>query len=505
MRLSIIKACTLLTLSGLVACGSVDGSADWNEAVDSNEESIINGTPVTTDSLGTPMLVAGGSLCSSTLLSDRWLLTAHHCVTNEGVTTGGTPIQAASITVTQLGGATAHGTQVFLHPTLDVALVHLDSSFLNASGRPFANPLYLGSGYSLVPGPLYCQGWGRNTFGGGSGVLRSATLTVEAGNTRWFRLKPNSAGQIQWRGDSGSACFITIDGVPRVTGVQSTGTVDGTQITAATLVSVEAFRDWAEGLMGNSVTLFENPNFAGRAQALLPGGAGAGGYDYFRLLVGNDVVSSLTVPPAWALNLYRASGFVDLMANFGVTQMPSLGSGVNDQTSSALLFGGVILYADPSLGSPLDALVKGGRFTFSGATNNSVSSLTVPMGWRVQLFGSSNFTGPSATFEEGTYLSVGNIFNDTFSSAIVEEPVEVYADPNFNGAVGRLLPGCYGWNALGISNDTMSSIFVPSGMSVTVFNAGQLDPSAGTATFTSSQSSLGSLNDKISSLCITRI
>jgi hypothetical protein len=497
-----VGTCVVLGVSGLVACGDLDGVDD---SIQTTSQSILNGTPVSVDSLGTPKLsLPGNGTCSATLLSDRWLLTAHHCATVEDVRTGGTPLNPASITATLLNGSSAKGAAVFLHPSVDVALVQLDASLLNGAGVPFANPLFLGSATSLVNGAVHCQGWGVVSLGQGSGVLRSATMVVTSASTSSFTVPPNNFSQVPAKGDSGGACFITIDGIPRVAGVVSVGAFDGNQQQDARLVSIDAFRDWAQGVMGNAATLFAAAPFAGRAQAMVPGPSNQGWYDYHQLLVGNDVVSSLTVPRNWSVTLYRDSGFSNVMQTFTSTTS-YVGDAVNDRTSSVNVFGGVVLYRDMNLQQPIPAgtLSSAGDYQLTGDLNNSISSLTVPAGWRVQLFDGDNLTGASGTFNEGTYLFVGSGLNDIASSISIEQPVEVYVDPFFRGAVGLLLPGCYGWNAMGVPNDSMSSIVVPNGMSVQVFTAGQF--TGVTTTFFSNQINLSSpYNNSISSICVNR-
>ena len=491
----------VLSLTGFAMCGCL-GRPDT--PVESESSAIINGTPVTADSLGTPALTIPAGLCSGTLLTDQWILTAHHCATNEVVKTGGTALNAGSITATMLNGDVAHGTAVFLHSSADVALVHLDRSLLNGAGLPFENPLFLGSATSLVNGTVFCQGWGDNDANGqGSGQLRSASVVVSSANTSTFQVAPNNFSQVPAHGDSGSSCFVTIDNVPRVAGVVSTAAFDGNQLSFATLVSIDAFRDWAEGIIGNAATLFSDSNFFGRAQALVPGPAGRS-WDVGQLTVGNDAMSSLTVPTNWFVTLFKDAGFTTLLAIDTVSTSYVSGDGINDQVSSVVIGGQVNLFQGINLQNQFATFGSAGRFTLSGGIlDNATSSLTVPAGWRVQLFDHPDFTGQNATFNEGTYLFVGWGFNDLASSVIVEQPLEVYTNPNFLGGMGRLLPGCYGWNALGVPNDSIRSIAVPSGMTVQVWTDGQFGGS--TTTFRTSTAQMPSgFDNSISSICVYR-
>src|SRR5688572_26362313 len=212
MANSMIKTSALVGWLALSACGGADGVGAEDEVSQSQVEPIINGTSVSADTLGTLKV---NSNCSGTLLSDRWLLTAKRCTTVEGVP-GGTPLDPETMVVKHLDGSTAHGTLVFRHPSVDVALLRLDQSFLNARSLPFSNPLFLGSATSLVDGSVFCQGWGKKTAAEGTGVLRSAVMTVSSASTSEYQMPANGLAQLLAPGDAGPACFITIDGVRRV-------------------------------------------------------------------------------------------------------------------------------------------------------------------------------------------------------------------------------------------------------------------------------------------------
>jgi hypothetical protein len=81
-------------------------------------------------------------------------------------------------------------------------------------------------------------GWGRNTCAGGSGILRSGTVTVEALNasatssgvtyTGLIQLDPGPTNQAIWRGDSGGPTWGTATQPPGVIGVHSLGACSGT-------------------------------------------------------------------------------------------------------------------------------------------------------------------------------------------------------------------------------------------------------------------------------------
>jgi len=147
----------------------------------------------------------------------------------------------------------------------------------------------------------------------------------------------------------------------------------------------------------------------------------------------------------------------------------------------------------------------------AGIANDSISSIRVPAGFTVTAYADAGFAGTAWTFttDDPNLVNTGN--NDAISSLRItttgaSSGPTFYSDAGYSGTAVPLGAGSYDLpqlQAAGIANDSISSIRVPAGFTVTAYaDAGF----AGTAwTFTADNSNLVNTgnNDAISSLRIT--
>lgn len=229
--------------------------------------------------------------------------------------------------------------------------------------------------------------------------------------------------------------------------------------------------DWNTNDQINVPMIYEHAGFAGASQALP-----AGRYPMHRISIGNDRLSSLRVPPGWTVTLYRDDNYGG--PNLIVTgDLTYVGDAYNDWTSSIEVQGpslaGVAIYPDADFRGREQVLAPG-KYDLADLQigNDRLSSLRVPSGWSVTLYRDAGFSGPSMTFTSDTNY-VGDAYNDWASSIIVQSAtvsgVSIYKDANYQGHSQVLAVGRYNISQIAIGNDALSSIRIPPGLNVTLW------------------------------------
>ena len=130
----------------------------------------------------------------------------------------------------------------------------------------------------------------------------------------------------------------------------------------------------------------------------------------------------------------------------------------------------VMIFADSDY-SGAGQVLPAGRYNVGQLTigNDRLSSVRVPRGWQVTLFAEAGFFGDSVVLTSDT-PTVPAILNNRTSSIVVEGPfVTIYADRGLQGASQMLRAGAFDTAQLSIGNDRLSSIAVPEGWEVTLF------------------------------------
>ncbi|MBO9532327.1 MAG: trypsin-like serine protease [Solirubrobacteraceae bacterium] len=223
----------------------------------------------------------GTRLCTGTLISANWVVTAAHCIADESnasvAISPDNVFVAANVTSTQNAGnalVSAHSTSV--HPgfswvdaSWDVALIELDHT---VNTTPFALPDPLRANTYVVGSSDNVAGFGRSqaSNSASSGTLRSGRIEQVGGNAcETYNpgsgeysdcYLPGSARQATCFGDSGGPLVrydSTQGGAPVVWGITSTGpdpcdAATGGQFAPSYETRVIAVVDWLKATMSGS-------------------------------------------------------------------------------------------------------------------------------------------------------------------------------------------------------------------------------------------------------------
>jgi hypothetical protein len=211
----------------------------------------------------------------------------------------------------------------------------------------------------------------------------------------------------------------------------------------------------------------------------------------------NDQVSSIVVPPGWRATLYKNynNGGEALNISEGIW---NASSAWNDQVSSIQIYPGCpVFYSDYGFNGTSFVMCKSGNV--SADFNDDVSSIYVPSRWKLTLYQDYNYHGPQLNVNSGSW-NASSSWNDKLSSVKVSGGCPVfYSDFRLSGTS---FVACSGGDVPADFNDDISSILVPSGWKLTLYQDygyRGASLSIGSGTWTASNS----WNDKLSSFKVT--
>ncbi|ETX01413.1 MAG: hypothetical protein ETSY1_07555 [Candidatus Entotheonella factor] len=167
--------------------------------------------------------------------------------------------------------------------------------------------------------------------------------------------------------------------------------------------------------------------------------------------------------------------------------------------------GGPTIYENPNFQGQKQTLGPGsydlGEF---GLANDSISSVKVPQGYSVVLFSDGGFQGAKEILTSDIQ-SLGAMGDKASSIQVFQNKVaEFYEHFNYQGTSQQLPAGRYQMHELGIGNDMISSVKVPTGHRVTLFEHG--DFSGERLVLTEDAPSLHSqFNDQTSSIVVEAV
>lgn len=166
---------------------------------------------------------------------------------------------------------------------------------------------------------------------------------------------------------------------------------------------------------------------------------------------------------------------------------------------------GAVVYQHANYGGKAVTLPVGhyslAQLNARGMGNDAISSLKVGAGMRVIAYQHDGFGGAARLYTRDVSY-VGNDFNDQISSIVVEPMrVMLFQHANYGGASQSFGPGRYDVNQLKVGNDQASSVLVPPGYRVTVFQHAGFKGTK--KVFTGDASYVGNdFNDQVSSLIV---
>jgi hypothetical protein len=240
---------------------------------------------------------------------------------------------------------------------------------------------------------------------------------------------------------------------------------------------------------------------------------GVGLYNVDKLPFGDNRIRSLLVTPGHRVVVFADANFAGQSTTYGpgAWELGALAGRVSSLRVESLTLAPevprVTLFEDADFRGRSHALPIGrhdlGAF---GLGNDAVSSIRVPPELQVVLFEHAKFTGRSIVVDaDNPFLGA---FNDQVSSLIVgtrqgppaTRVATIYEDRDFKGRSRQLAPGGYDLPELGLANDSLSSLRVPKGLRVILFEHSRYGGAR--LAFEADASNVGSFDNKTSSVVV---
>lgn len=218
-------------------------------ATASAETPILGGTPATIGQY--PSVVAlelGGGLCTGTLITPDWILTAAHCI--QGVSVGSVRVLFGTVNINQSTGVSRSVSAVYPHPLFsqnalgkrDIGLIKLAAPVTDVAPIP----VNLVKEKAPVGIEVTMVGFGATGTGGGGSIgieyivqQTSVACNAFSGSNDDLLCFSQVSGKGKCQGDSGGPSFAMVDGRVTQVGITSFGDQNCTQFGADTRTDAE--------------------------------------------------------------------------------------------------------------------------------------------------------------------------------------------------------------------------------------------------------------------------
>lgn len=247
-----------------------------------NTSNILGGNtiPISAAPYQVSMEIGGSHACGGSIIADRWILTAAHCVVLGGATTSNTVIHAGSNDQTSSAGQNISVDAIYTHPSYnsstqenDIALLHLSSPLVfnnNVMPIEYANSCNTKPADYNAGNPVYLSGWGITcntcgvaTFLQGLSIPFVSNATAMAINVAYnsaytANISSNmiafySSGTGAGPGDSGGPAVINKNGNKINLGASSWGYWPKDQLPTV-YTNVRNYAGWIQSITGFSIS-----------------------------------------------------------------------------------------------------------------------------------------------------------------------------------------------------------------------------------------------------------
>ncbi|WP_437877657.1 trypsin-like serine protease [Sorangium sp. So ce513] len=415
-----LAVCAGVSFGLFTACSGAD---EPEEPLASHASEIVGGEIAEASPWAVQVFDVRGSTgdfyqCTGTLVAPRWVLTAQHCLADEGETSA---VRVGSNTYGE-GQRIAVDAVEVPSAVADIALLHLaedaDGPFVQLAE---ATSTWIGS-------TATAYGWGsEGTPLVMAPSLKKASIHVD-GRYSDEELHATGVTGSPWSGDSGGPWFV--DGRQVAVTSASSGQ-NGTNLNASLLgVDVARHRAWIDATIAggptvhgdDEVVLYDLSDFSGVSQ-----GFGIGRHNLPDMnVIGNDRASAIRVPAGLRVTVFYGHNFESLARVF-TSDTDLVAEGFSDVISSLVVAhasdpqeDAVALHEHANFSGDALLLGVGSLYVGGGPWDKRISSVRVPAGLKVTLYNTFfNYSTESRVFTADANLA-SHGFDDKTSSLLVE-------------------------------------------------------------------------------------